>query len=1031
MNRATALLTIIMMLFAAVPAFLAGAASLDITSVASGTWEATAWPKIQRSGTISVPLGNATVTGTGTAFLTELSVGNILWTTTDVQIGTIASITSDTELTLASPSAAAHTDIPYLAQGVGPADNAIIAETHTVTIDAHPVNQTGTVTVNTGGTLLVSSAGTAFDTLTVDGTVTADESAAFGIVTVNSAGVLNAGGNGTYTASSLTIHSGGAANILQNLTVDSQTLIAGMINFGSTDVTSRAMKFLGAVTLQSGAVWTEATAGNGTNNTYDFFDDFTNDASLFTTSDIAIHAFGGAGKVIEGTTNTSIALVTVTGTYTNNGTLTIGSTLLGTGKLTNSATGTLNLSGNASINALDNAGTLNKTGAGPISTPLANFTNTGTIHLNGTGTLTGITNNAGGVVILASSGTITAFNNATATSVLNISALGTPPNISTFTVTAPGNTVNYTGAGDQAVIPTTYSNLIFSGSGDKSVTMPDNSTLTNGALSIAPTGTARAAINGANLGVNSLTLGDLGTINGTWGSSASTATFTNNTFFAPPTGYLNVATDTRSTQTISFTSTAPTNAEVGGTTYSPAATSTSGLPVDFTIDASAASVCTINAGEVSFIGAGTCVINADQAGNENYLPATQVQQSFTVSNAPSTAGVFIAEQEMQDSPFGLTPGEIRRQSFAGISDGPVQIEGNVDILASERVIYKVQGEYTSFSELMGLPNAQLDKIYWLPWYNNTGLDTQLRFANVTDFTATVHIFIGENEMTPPEGISLPGGESTRVSYPVNDGPVQIVSDQNIVAAERVIYKVNNVQTSFSEMMALPASQVDDVYWLPWYNNLGLDTQLRIANVTATTASVQVLIAGEEMEGSPFTLEGGQSRRLSFEGVNGGPVQIISDQNIVAAERVIYKVQGNYTSFSETMALPEKQLDKSYWLPWYNNLGLLDTQLRIGNVSGSTATVHVFIAGNEVTPVEGIVLGVGASTRLSYLVNDGPVQIVSDQNIVAAARVIYKVNNIQTSFSEMMALPNSQLDSTYWFPWYNNLGLDTQLRFGMP
>ncbi len=355
------------------------------------------------------------------------------------------------------------------------------------------------------------------------------------------------------------------------------------------------MRFLGAVTLQSGAVWNEATTGNGSNNTYGFFDDFTNDASLFTTSDTAIHAFGGAGKVIGGSTNTAIALVMVTGTYTNNGTLTVGTTLLGTGKLTNSATGTLNLGGNASINAIDNKGTLNKTGAGPISTSLANFTNTGTINLNGTGTIAGITNNAGGIVNLEDSGTMTAFNNATATSVLNISDL-TPPTITTLTLTAPGNTVNYSGNGDQTVKPQTYSNLIFSGSGDKSITMADDSTLATGNLSIAPTGTARAAITGANLGVNSLTLGVLGTINGTWGSSTSAATLTNDTFFAPTTGYLNVATDTRSTQTISFTSTAPTDAEVGGATYPPTATATSGLPVDFTIDPTASSVCTINAG---------------------------------------------------------------------------------------------------------------------------------------------------------------------------------------------------------------------------------------------------------------------------------------------------------------------------------------------------------------------------------------------------------------------------------------------------
>ena len=59
------------------------------------------------------------------------------------------------------------------------------------------------------------------------------------------------------------------------------------------------------------------------------------------------------------------------------------------------------------------------------------------------------------------------------------------------------------------------------------------------------------------------------------------------------------------------------------------------------------------------------------------------------------------------------------------------------------------------------------------------------------------------------------------------------------------------------------------------------------------------------------------------------------------------------------------------------------------------------------------------------------KIVSNVPIVAAERVIYKVNDVNTSFSEMMALPNSQLDTTYWLPWYNNVDLDTQLRFGIP
>jgi len=100
-------------------------------------------------------------------------------------------------------------------------------------------------------------------------------------------------------------------------------------------------------------------------------------------------------------------------------------------------------------------------------------------------------------------------------------------------------------------------------------------------------------------------------------------------------------------------------------------------------------------------------------------------------------------------------------------------------------------------------------------------------------------------------------------------------------------------------------------------------------------------------------------------------------------------------------------------------------------------VHIFIGGQEMlsgcTPYNSpYTLAPGASLRVSCAdVNSGPVQIKSNIPIVAAERVIFKVNNISASFSEMMGLPDSQLDTAYWLPWYNNVDLDTQLRFGVP
>lgn len=52
---------------------------------------------------------------------------------------------------------------------------------------------------------------------------------------------------------------------------------------------------------------------------------------------------------------------------------------------------------------------------------------------------------------------------------------------------------------------------------------------------------------------------------------------------------------------------------------------------------------------------------------------------------------------------------------------------------------------------------------------------------------------------------------------------------------------------------------------------------------------------------------------------------------------------------------------------------------------------------------------------SSALNTVPVQALNYVNIVAAERVSYKVNDINTSFPEMMALLNNQLNTTYWLP----------------
>ena len=415
-----------------------------------------------------------------------------------------------------------------------------------------------------------------------------------------------------------------------------------------------------------------------------------------------------------------------------------------------------------------------------------------------------------------------------------------------------------------------------------------------------------------------------------------------------------------------------------------------------------------------------------QTGNGNFM-------SGDVHTITKPTNVDVAIGGVLEGQYFVAQANSTRQSFPALDNGPVKLThtASLPMIAAERVIYRVNNVPTSFTEMMGLPDSQLDTTYWLPWYNNIGLDTQLRIGNVSTQAASVRIFIGGAEMQGSP-FTLAAGASMRKSFPgIDAGPVQIQSNRSLVAAERVIYKAaGGVPTSFAEMMALPDKQLSNIYWLPWYNNKDFDTQLRIGNVSPSTATVRVYIGGVEMTGSPFTLTPGASARKSYDGMDKGPVKIESNVNIVAAQRVIYKVGNLPTSFTEMMALPQGQLSTNYWLPWYNNIGL-DTQLRITNVSTSTATVHVYIGEAEM-PGSPFNLPAGTGVPRSYAgVDSGAVNIVSSQPVVVSERVIYKVNGANTSLSEMVALPDSQLGPIYWLPWYNNLGLDTQLRFGVP
>jgi len=105
---------------------------------------------------------------------------------------------------------------------------------------------------------------------------------------------------------------------------------------------------------------------------------------------------------------------------------------------------------------------------------------------------------------------------------------------------------------------------------------------------------------------------------------------------------------TQQSQTITFPSPGP--GTVGQTATLTATGGASGNPVMFSVDpSSGAGVCSVsgtNGSTVTYLAAGTCVIDANQAGGNGYAAAAQVQQTVTVTagtTSPATQLAFTTQ----------------------------------------------------------------------------------------------------------------------------------------------------------------------------------------------------------------------------------------------------------------------------------------------------------------------------------------------------------------------------------------------------
>jgi len=132
------------------------------------------------------------------------------------------------------------------------------------------------------------------------------------------------------------------------------------------------------------------------------------------------------------------------------------------------------------------------------------------------------------------------------------------------------------------------------------------------------------------------------------------------------------------TQQISFP--AISDKKIDDNPFDITATSTSGLPVSFSIISGPAS---IQGSRISLDGTpGTVVVEATQAGNDQYAPATPVSRSFSVGKVSQTLTFpQISEKSADSKPFQVSASASSGLPVTvNVVQGPAKMEGNTCIL---------------------------------------------------------------------------------------------------------------------------------------------------------------------------------------------------------------------------------------------------------------------------------------------------------------------------------------------------------------
>ncbi|WP_433969590.1 Ig-like domain repeat protein [Tunturiibacter gelidiferens] len=118
------------------------------------------------------------------------------------------------------------------------------------------------------------------------------------------------------------------------------------------------------------------------------------------------------------------------------------------------------------------------------------------------------------------------------------------------------------------------------------------------------------------------------------------------------------------------------NQPFGTAAFNVSATASSGLPVTFA--STIPTVCTVSGSTVNLVSAGTCTIQATQAGNTTFAAATPVSASFTVTMVAPTISFTVPNQSYGAAAFSVSASSNSTGVFTyTVTSGPATVSGSM------------------------------------------------------------------------------------------------------------------------------------------------------------------------------------------------------------------------------------------------------------------------------------------------------------------------------------------------------------------